>query len=1118
MSKKPFSENSYLQKVTLKKDDVSRFIANYLTNIRTVLLVMLLLIAGGVTSFFSIPRTLNPEVKIPIVFISTALPGANPEDVESLITIPIEDKVRTVSNIDTLTATSSQGVSTMTIQFLSTVDADKAKQDIQNAVDTVTGLPEDATAPSVEKLEFEDQPIWTFALVGNTDEASLLRYAETLREEIEDLTKIDRVVLRGFEEQEVQVTLSQEKINTLGINPTLLAQTVQTAINSQPSGTVESDTATFPLSIEPSVKTLQDLREILITANNTTYRLGEIATIAERPIPGAFGAYYRSQKNDTNTRSVTFDIYKSLSERIDTSYEETQEVVRSEIASQNGRFQTITINSMADEMSEQFNSLLKNFAITIALVFVVLLFFFGLRQAIVASFTIPLTFMGALLAMNIFGISLSFLSLFSLLLSLGLLVDVTIVILSAITSYYRTGRFSPREAGLLTWRDYSATLLVTTLTTVWAFSPLLLATGIIGEFIKPIPIVVSATLLSSLLVGMLIVLPFMIAFLKLEVPKRVRIFLGIATLLLFAVAVYFLALPHPLAPAITLLSLLLVGVIWKSRKTFSQRLRRILSGNGKLQFLKRCILSLFSDGLFRLDTLSARYKKAITKIITTKKLRRKTVTLVVLFFLFALSLVGSSLVKNEFFPRESQDVFYVQLELPQGSKIEETKETSFIVTDQIITYPDIEEINIQLATGFSPEGGVISSERNTALLTVNLKDESQKTISSIELAQSIRDEYENFQEAEVSVFEMSGGPPAGADIQITLLGDSSETLNKLAREIIDHLETLPGATNVQKSIKEGMPKVAIIPDPEILEKNGYTVNDAALLLRTFANGYELDRDVSFKDLESDRDIVLRMSDENPKLENIGTLVAPQNPSGAPLYTFGRMEIQPNPARITREDGTRSLSVTASVLDGYSAPEIGTQLTQFASEMSFPRGYTWKTGGVNEENQKSIQSILQAMALAFLLILGTLVIQLRSYRKALIVLLVIPLALTGVFTLFALTGTPLSFPALIGVLALFGIVVNNSIIVVDKINQNLRESMSQQEAITNASASRLEPIFLSSATTIIGLTPITLSDPLWQGLGGAIIAGLIFSGTIMLFFIPVVYSMWFPDDEKRERSV
>jgi len=288
------------------------------------------------------------------------------------------------------------------------------------------------------------------------------------------------------------------------------------------------------------------------------------------------------------------------------------------------------------------------------------------------------------------------------------------------------------------------------------------------------------------------------------------------------------------------------------------------------------------------------------------------------------------------------------------------------------------------------------------------------------------------------------------------------------------------------------------------------VNDASLLLRTFANGYELDSDVSFKDLENDRDIVLRMSTENPKLENIGSLVAPQNPSGAPLYAFGRMELQPNPARITREEGKRSLSVTASVLDGYSSPEIGNQLTQFASTMNFPQGYSWKTGGVNEENEKSIQSILQAMVLAFLLILGTLVVQLRSYRKALIVLLVIPLALTGVFTIFALTGTPLSFPALIGVLALFGIVVNNSIILVDKINQNLRENMSQEEAIVNASASRLEPIFLSSMTTIIGLTPITLSDPLWQGLGGAIIAGLIFSGTIMLFFIPVVYAMWFKE--------
>jgi multidrug efflux pump subunit AcrB len=229
----------------------------------------------------------------------------------------------------------------------------------------------------------------------------------------------------------------------------------------------------------------------------------------------------------------------------------------------------------------------------------------------------------------------------------------------------------------------------------------------------------------------------------------------------------------------------------------------------------------------------------------------------------------------------------------------------------------------------------------------------------------------------------------------------------------------------------------------------------------------------------------------------------------PLLSLGELVLKPNPTSITREDGDRTISVTAAVAEGFSVSTINGQLEQFANgDLNLPTGYTWKTGGVNQENQQSVQSIIQAMALSAILILVTMVVQLGSFRQAIIVLLVIPLAISGVFVMFALTGTPLSFPALIGLLALFGIVVNNSIVVVDKINQNRTIGMSLVDAITDAAAGRLEAIFFSSLTTIIGLIPITLSDPIWRGLGGAIIAGLAFSGTIMLFFIPIVYYMWY----------
>jgi HAE1 family hydrophobic/amphiphilic exporter-1 len=1098
--------SAHIQKTTLKNTDVSPIVRNYLTNIRVAALAAIVLIVMGTASFFALPRTLSPEVDIPIIFVSTALVGANPEDVESLITIPLEDAARSVSGIDTITAVSSQGFSAITIQFFSSVDADKAKQDVQSVIDTVSNLPDDATSPVVSKLDFEDQPIWSFALIS-TSNASLHTFAERFRDQLESLPKIDRVVLRGWEEREISVVLDPERFRAFHISPQLIAASVRSAVSAQPAGSVVSDSTQFSLSVDPSVETIADIRDIRIRTNDTSYRLGEIADIAERPLPNQAGALFMEQGNATPQSSITFDVYKSTSERIDTAYEDAYTLVENTIRNEGDTFRVETISSTADDITEQFSDLLRSFATTIALVFLVLFLFFGLRQAIVASLTIPLTFLGAFIVMEITGISISFLSLFSLLLSLGLLVDVTIVILSALTTYWRTGRFSPQEAGLLTWRDYSSTLLVTTLTTVWAFSPLLLATGIIGEFIKPIPIVVSATLLASLVAGLFLVLPFMMALLRPNIPRRVKIFFAITGIVGIFVVGFFAFESLVENPFLRILTIALsVALFWNTGKLLRQKIAK--KKERAPHSTHRSLEMLFSDGVLRFERITTQYKSIILSILASKSSRKKTVIITLLVFFFSVGLVGFGLVQNEFFPKENTDILYVELKLPEGTRSEITKEKGIQLATRLAQESAISDMHIQIGAGFSAESGVSSSKSDTALITLNLVDEGNRDISSIALANQIRSSFAEYEDGDVSVYELSGGPPAGADIAITLLGDDQEVIDRFADEIIAHLTTIPGTANVNKSINPGVPKISFIPNQDVFAQNGKMSSDAAMLLRTFANGYTLAGDVSLQDTQEKRDVVLRLDTEPASIDTLNTLAFID--SNAPLSSYGHFELRENQSRITREDGKRSLSVTASVTEGYSVSEIGKEMERFASTLSFPEGYSWKTGGVNEENQKSVLSILQAMLLAMLLILGTLVIHLGSYRKAVIVMLVIPLALIGVFVVFALTGTPLSFPALIGVLALFGIVVNNSIILVDKINQNLSVGLSHQEAAAEASASRLEPIFLSSLTTIIGLIPITLSDPLWQGLGGAIIAGLLFSGTIMLFFIPVVYVMWFQE--------
>lgn len=1087
---------------------------SYFGNVRFAIMIIIIVAGAGIASYVTLPRTLNPEVKIPIVSVVTALPGASPVDIESLVTVPLEDEIRSLSDIDVLSSSSREGVSTIVIQFLSDVDPDKAKQDVQSSVDSVRTLPVEATNPMVVKLDFENQPVWTFSIISKADEASLNQFSKQLRDKLEELPAIDEVAVRGFEEQEIQVLIKDEIISQYGIDVRRVLSLVQSAVSSYPAGSVNSRLTSLSLTIDAQVSSVEDIRSINIVLGGERHKLSDIAFISERSKPDQFLSYL-AKSNSTYEKSVSFNIFKTSGANINDAQEKASALIDGELKSQNGKFELISVLSTATELEKQFDDLFSSFRNTVLLVFLVLLIFFGIRQATIASLTIPLTFLAAFVVMDISGITLNFLSSFSLLLSLGLLVDVTIVIISAVTSFHRSGRFTPFQSGLLVWKDYLVALWTTTLTTVWAFIPLLLASGIIGEFIKPIPIVVSAVLISATLIGFFITLPMMISILKPNIPNRVRILFWASASLIGGLIIFFSTKESPIMIPVIVFYAFFIWTIYTIWGPISTSVKLFFAENKIGKNIYDWVGSITDDGLISMQRVSEYYNKLLKKIIVSKIIRRKTVLMVVVFSLFAFALLPLGFVVNEFFPKEDTNEIYVDIEYAVGTKREIIQESALRILDDLKRTSFAKTTLLQMGVGFSPEngpGGV--SGPNRVLFTINLEDKKERDTSSIVISEDIRDKYQDFTEGKVSVNILSGGPPAGSDVQIAYLGDDLAVLDDLANKTITYLQNQKGLINIDKSVKAGAAKLVFVPDKEKISEAGINISDIGLTLRTFASGFELDSDVNLEGNGKDKlDIVLRTQSGVQDIESLG-VISVASPSGeTPLLALGKLKLAFNPTTIIREDGKRIVSVFAGTESGFSAGKINAELAKFAEgDLNMPSGYIWQTGGANEENQKSVQSILQAMILSFLLILATMVIQFGSFRRAFLVLLVIPLAVSGVFIVFALTGVALSFPALIGVLALFGIVVNNSIILIDKIRLNLNVGMELDEAIVEASSSRLEPIALSSITTIVGLIPITLSNPLWQGLGGAIISGLIFSGTIMLFFIPVVYRMWFGKDE------
>lgn len=1113
---------SYLRHLTFDPKLTATLIGGYLRNPRLVILLLLLIVLFGSFSFTNLPRVLNPTIHIAIVNVSSSLPGAGPNEIESLLTVPIEQAVGNVSNIDTMTSTSQNSSSVVTIQFNSGVDPDKAATDVQNAVQSVSTLPKDATTPHVQKLDFQNVPVWIFTVNGS-DTPSLIRFSRSLRDTLKDVTSINQVQTSGLDNQEIQVILKPEAIATYGISPQTLSQTVTNAINSQPAGTINTTLSSFTLTIDPTITTVEDLRNLRVNVGNgTNVLLSHIATIAIQQKPGTTNSYIAS-KNHQGTQAVTFSIFKKSSANITTADKDVHSAVEKFASNYKRRFTISSILDSGAEIDRQFNDLVRDLIITFSLVFMVIVVFLGTRQALIAALAIPLTFLVTFVVMRSTGIDLSFIAFFSLLLSLGLLVDDTIVVISALSSYHRTEKFTPMQSGLLVWRDFKTAILTSTLTTVWAFVPLLLATGIIGEFIKPIPIVVSSALLASFGVAMFITLPLVIIILKPSIPARVIMLLRLLILFIIII-VFFVIAPKGvlLIPAFLLFVINLfiyfqiknqLGTKLKERFPFFNKSAKKQTQKKELQW-KRYL----DKGLISFDVISEKYRSILSHILASKTNRRKTLAMVIIFSLFSYLLLPIGFVRNEFFPASSQGSLQVSLELPAGTNIQTTEKESLAILNNLRAFPEVQTASLNVGSGADTGFGPSSGGNNVATITLVLPQPSSQKISSMEIARMIREKYANYQKGKVSIVEQSGGPPAGADIQIKLFGDDFILLDSYANKLEEHLKKEQGVTNIDKSVKSGTSKIVFIPNYQKMIDAGVTQDQVGMWLRTYASGYTLDNNVKIEQSNSqDQTIVFRTDINTQTVQGLGQVMIPTQNGPITLLSLGTITIKPNPTLINRENQKRTISVTASVTKGFSVSEKNQDLQKYADSLHLPGGYSWKTGGVNEQNQQSLNSIFAAMLLSFMLIIITIVLQFSSFRKAIIVMLVIPLSISGVFIVFAVTQTPLSFPALIGILALFGIVVKNSILIVDKINQNLHSGLEFTSAIIDAAESRLEPIALTSFTAIVGLIPITLSDALWQGLGGAIIAGLIFSGSIMLFFIPVVYYMIFHSSESKKLS-
>lgn len=1119
------SDSEYLKRLefdpTLRKSSFNFFV----TRPRVVLLFITAISIWGLWSFFQLPRESNPEIKIPIGIVITPFPGASPSDVEELVTKKIETKISGLSGIKKITSNSANSLSSVTVEYEASEPIDDAIRNLRDAVSEVKSeLPDDAEDPSVKEVSFDDQPILTIALSGPLDGLALRSLADTASDELKKIPGVREVNISGGDEREFSVAYDPAKLSALGIAPDEANRVIALGNRAIPAGSFDGDRFSYSLRTDARFFTADTLGNIPIrfSANGGAVLLKDIATVEERAIKRTVLSRL-SINGSAPANAVTLDIVKrtggSIIETVDTA-NRTMDRLSTTFP---GGVQWTTTVDFAKEIRKNFDELTRDFFLTVGLVVGTLILIVGLKEALIAGLTIPLVFFITFGTMLVSGISLNFLSLFSLLLSMGLLVDDAIVVVSATKQYLRTGKFTPEEAVLLVLRDFKVVLTTTTLTTMWAFLPLLLATGLIGQFIKSIPVTVSVTLTASLGIALMINHPLAAALERVRLTRN-WFFLAMASLL--GLGAYGIFLRNFWGFALTIVTLILIARLalwylfragkqtlaknstlvdaeWADERLIKTRLKE--AGDRENGTLKDRLI----HGIIHFDRIIPPYEKLLRSILEST--RRKWVVLLgtLAIFISAVMLPILGIVPVEFFPPSDEELVFINIEAPIGLKLSETDTIVRHVEQKLLAYPEIENFSTVVGNAGVSQDGTGSTSGNASHLAgivIKLSDKHDRNRTSSMIADALRSDFSSIHDADIRVASQQGGPPSGSAFEAHISGDDLKTIDTIVHDLKGILVSIPGTTNITSSLKNAPADYTFTLDHDRLAYYGLDATTVGSTLRMAVSGVEVttvlrdNKEISVNARFAERAI--------PSLDDIRNIEF-RNSSGnmIRLGDLAIIELKPSVDSVTRIDQKRTALLSAGVTTGTIPATVLSAFQQkVQSDYHLPDGYSITYGGENEQNQESVASILRALVIAIALIVATLIIQFNSVKQAAIVLTTLPLAMIGVFVGMAIFRIPLSFPGLIGILALFGIVVKNAIILIDKMNLNWASGLSHTEAIIDAGKSRIEAIFITSFATILGLVPITLSDALWRALGTAIIFGLAVSSFFTLLIIPILSSM------------
>ena len=1128
----------------MNKKNKEFFLSSWAINNKTIIYVLMtIFLVSGITAYKTMPRELFPEINSSNIFVTTIFPGNNAEEIEKLITDPLEQEIKGVIGLIEIESTSSEGISIINIEFDDDIPTEVARLRVKDLVDNVTVGDDWPTFnnakvdPNIFEFDIAERfPVLNISLVGDYKVEELKEYAEYLDTRIERLPQVKTVEVRGIQDFEVEIAVNPYKMKATKTSFGNIINAISQENITISAGSLISDGQRRNVKIIGEVSDPSQLNRLIVKRDDGPVYLEDVASVS-----------FREKEATSFTRSfdqktVMLEVVKRGGENAIFASNSIQEIIKD--AKENflpENLDVVVQNDQSEYTINSVNDLMNNLIFGIILVVTVLTFFLGLRNALFVGFAIPMSMFMSLVILSAFGFTLNRMVLFGLVMGLGLLVDNGIVVVENIYRLMSKEGMSRVQAAKLGIGEVALPIIVSTATTIAAFIPLGTWPGTLGEFMIYFPITLSAILGSSLIVAIFFNSMLVSSFMDLSEREISRTNLMKMTYILGGLAIVFVLFQD--TRAIGSLLAFICFLFWsykyviKNSAVKFQNTLLVKLENRYNEFLSFALAG-FRPYLFLLGTIS-------------------------LFFVSIL-LMAIFPPKVEFFPDNEPQQILVYLEYPEGTDIKKTNETSMLIESEVYKvvnnskYIDngynflVESAISQVGEGAgNPEtdAGGTGEIPHKALITMTMREfKFRRGMSSEELRKEIQVELiEKFPGIAISVEKDSQGPPGGYPVNIEIYGEDYEQLIETAISMKNYLnqENIEGIEQLKIDVSRSKPGLEFNVDRE---KAGELGIPTGLVGQTIRNSIIGSKAGIYKLRGEDYEINVRFDEEYKNdinsIINQNIVFRDQSTGKTKEVPIASIVDQKNItsfSAIKHIDLQRVVTLYSSILAGSNANEIVNTAEIALSGYEAPQGVEYKFTGEIKQQSENQEFLSGALLTGIALIILLLVFQFNSISKPFIVLASIVLSFTGVFlgiVIFNLTFSILM--TMLGIISLTGIIVNNAVVLIDytqllfdrkKIDLNMSkdeiiDKMTAMELVKTAGKARLKPVLLTAITTIFGLIPLAVGlnidffslfanwNPnlylggdnviFWGPLAWTVIFGITFATFLTLIIVPSMY--------------